>query len=224
MGDRPVPILIGEFNNVANKPNRQTLSVVNALYHGLMYAEGAQLGLAGVFPWETIEDYCTHPAHKKLETGDFNPKLYGWQNFSTYSLFSLGLPSNSPSCSRSVPVIPTAHAATLFGEFTAPRERLLQTNVAAAFPKLRAYAATRGTGYRLLLFNLDPRAAVKLPLQVSRAAGPWKAQQVTYGKAEYDKSQYGFWVGPTRRTLGRVKSGVQVDLPPWSMSVIALDR
>ncbi|WP_404790127.1 hypothetical protein [Altericista sp. CCNU0014] len=230
MGDRPVPILIGEFNNVASKPNRQTLSIVNALYHGLMYAEGAQLGLAGVFPWETIEDYCTHPAHKKLETGDFNPKLYGWQNFSTYSLFSLGLPSNSPSCSRSVPVIPfgtafpTARAAALFGEFAAPRERLLQTNIAAAFPSLRAYAATRGKGYRLLLFNLNSKTAAKLPLQLRRAAGPWKAQQVTYGKAEYDKSRYGFWVEPTRQDLGRIKSGVQVNLPPWSMSVIALDR
>jgi hypothetical protein len=230
MGSRPVPILIGEFNNVANKPNRQTLSITNALYHGLMYAEGAELGLAGVFPWETIEDYCTHPAQAKLETGDFNPKLYGWQNFATYSLFSLGLPSSSPSCGRSVPAIPfgtafpTAHAAALFGEFAAPRERLVQTSVAAAFPNLRAYAATRGKGYRLLLFNLDPKTAAKLPLQFGTAAGPWKAQQVTYGKAEYDKSQYGFWAGLTRQTLGSVKSGVQVNLPPWSMSVIALER
>jgi hypothetical protein len=230
MGSRPVPILIGEFNNVANKPNRQTMSIVNALYHGLMYAEGAELGLAGVFPWETIEDYCTHPAQTKLEAGDFNPKLYGWQNFATYSLFSLGLPSGSPTCGRSVPTIPfgtafpTAHAATLFGEFAAPRERLLKTSVAAAFPNLRAYAATRGRGYRLLLFNLDGKTAVKLPVQFSNAAGSWKAQQITYGKAEYDKSQYGFWVGSTRRTLGAVKSGVQISLPPWSMSVIELER
>lgn len=230
MGNRPVPILIGEFNNVANKPNRQSLSITNALYHGLMYAEGAMLGLAGVFPWETIEDYCTHPAQTKLEPGDFNPKLYGWQNFGTYSLFSLGLPSNSPSCSRGVPVIPfgtafpTAHAAALFGEFAAPRERLLQTNVAAAFPNLRAYAATRGKGYRVLLFNLDPKTTAKLPLQLSGATETWAGQQITYGKAEYDQTQYGFWVGPTRQSLGKIKSGVQVNLPPWSMSVIALER
>jgi hypothetical protein len=229
MGSRPVPILIGEFNNVANKPNRQSLSITNALYHGLMYAEGAELGLAGVFPWETIEDYCTHPAQTKLEPGDFNPKLYGWQNFGTYSLFSLGLPSNSASCSRSVPVIPfgtafpTAHAAALFGEFAAPRERLLQTNIAANLPNLKAYAATRGKGYRVLLFNLDFKTAVKLPLQLN-SAGSWSAQHVAYGKAEYDKSQYGFWAGPTRQTLGQVKSGAQITLPPWSMSVIALDR
>lgn len=230
MGSRPVPILIGEFNNVANKPNRQSLSITNALYHGLMYAEGAELGLAGVFPWETIEDYCTHPAQTKLETGDFNPKMYGWQNFGTYSLFSLGLPSNSPSCSRSVPVIPfgtafpTAHAAALFGEFAAPREQLLQTKIADNFPNLRAYAATRGKGYRVLLFNLDVKNAAKLPLQINSAAGSWSGQQITYGKAEYDQSQYGFWAGPTRRTLGQVKSGVQVSLPPWSMSVIALEK
>jgi hypothetical protein len=229
MGDRPVPILLGEFNNVANTPNRQTISITNALFHGLMYAEGAELGLAGVFPWEVIEDYCTHPAQTGLSAGDFNPKLYGWQNFSTYSLFSLGLPSGSPTCNRGVAALPfgtafpTAHAATLFGEFATPNERLLQTNIAATFPKLRAYTATRGKGYHVLLFNLDAKTPAKLPLLFNRVAGPWNAQQVTYGKAEYDQSQYGNWVGPMRKSLGQVKSGVQINLPPWSMNVISLD-
>jgi hypothetical protein len=229
MGDRPVPILLGEFNNVVSTPNRQTISITNALYHGLMYAKGAELGLAGVFPWEMIEEYCTHPAQTGLSPGDFNPKLYGWQNFSTYSLFSMGLPNSRPTCSRGVPSLPfgtafpTAHAATLFGEFAAPRERLLQTSVAGALPDLKIYAATQGKGYRVLLFNLNPKVSAQLPLQVNRATGSWKAQQITYGKAEYDQSQYGNWVGPTRKSLGQVKSGVQVNLPPWSMNAIALD-
>ena len=229
MGDRPVPILLGEFNNVVSTPNRQTISITNALYHGLMYAEGAELGLAGVFPWEVIEEYCTHPPQTGLSPGDFNPKLYGWQNFSTYSLFSMGLPNSRPTCSRGVPALPfgtafpTAHAATLFGEFAAPNERLIQTNIAAAFPNLRAYTATRGKGFRVLLFNLDAKTPAKLPLQFNRVAGPWNAQQVTYGKAEYDQSQYGNWMDPTRKSLGQVKSGVQVNLPPWSMNVISLD-
>jgi hypothetical protein len=229
MGDRPVPIMLGEFNNVVAHPNRQTISITNALYHGLMYAAGAELGLMGVFPWELVEDYCTHPAQTGLPPGDFNPKLYGWQNFSTYSLFSVGLPSNRPACSREVPSIPfgtafpTAHAATLFGEFAAPRERLLQTRVATAFPNLRVYTATRGKGYRVLLFNLDAKNSAKLPLQFNGVAGAWKAQQVTYGKAEYDQSRYGKWVGPTRKSLGRVKSGAAVTVPPWSMNVISLD-
>jgi hypothetical protein len=228
MGDRPVPILLGEFNNVANTPNRQTISITNALYHGLMYAEGAELGLAGVFPWEVIEEYCTHPPQTGLSPGDFNPKLYGWQNFSTYSLLSMGLPNSRPTCSRGVPALPfgtafpTAHAATLFGEFAAPRERLLQTTIAAAFPNLRAYTATRGKGYRVLLFNLDAKNAAKFPLQVKGAVGPWNVEQVTYGKAEYDYSQYGNWVGPTR-SVGKFKSGFQFNLPPWSMNVISLD-
>jgi hypothetical protein len=229
MGDRRVPILLGEFNNVVSTPNRQTISITNALYHGLMYAKGAELGLAGVFPWEMIEEYCTHPPQTGLSPGDFNPKLYGWQNFSTYSLFSMGLPNSRPTCSRGVPAIPfgtafpTAHAATLFGEFAAPRERLLQTSIVGAFPNVQVYAATRGKGYRVLLFNLNSKVSAQLPLNVSRGTGSWKAQQITYGKAEYDQSQYGNWVGPTRKSLGQIKSGAQVKLPPWSMSVIALD-
>jgi hypothetical protein len=76
----------------------------------------------------------------------------------------------------------------------------------------------------VLLFNLDAKTSAKLPLQVNGVAGTWKAQQVAYGKAEYDQSQYGKWVGPTRKSLGQVKSGVTVTVPPWSMNVISLDR
>jgi hypothetical protein len=30
-------------------------------------------------------------------------------------------------------------------------------------------------------------------------------------------------MGPTRKSLGQVKPGVQINLPPWSMNVISLD-
>jgi hypothetical protein len=228
MGNRRVPIILGEFNNVAGQPNRQTLSIVNALFHGLMYAEGAKLGLAATFPWETVEDYCTYAPQTGLKpNGNFSDTLYGWQTFGTYSMFSLG--ANSQHCKQGVASIPygtafpSAHAASLFGEFTAPNERLLQTNVAQQYSKIRAYAASHGRGYRVLLFNLDRDASVNLPLTLSQK-GQWTAQQTTYGKAEYDQSRNNRWALPTRKTLGRISSGTKVTLPPWSMSVISLDR
>jgi hypothetical protein len=229
MGNRQVPILLGEFNNVASQPSRQTLSIVNALFHGLIFAESAKLGLAATFPWETVEDYCTYAPQTGLKpNGNFSDTLYGWQTFATYSLFSLG--TNSKNCKQGVPAIsygtafPSGHAASLFGEFTAPNERLLQTNVAQKYPKIRAYLASHGHGYRVLLFNLDSNASVMLPLTFSQKSGPWTAQQTTYGKAEYDQSRNNRWASPTRKTLGKISSGAKVTLPPWSMSVISLDR
>jgi hypothetical protein len=229
MGNRRVPILMGEFNNVASQPSKQTLSIVNALYHGLMFAESAKLGLAATFPWETVEDYCTYAPQTGLKpNGNFSDTLYGWQTFATYSMFSLG--TNSQNCKQGVASIPygtafpSAQAASVFGEFTAPNERLLQTTVAPQYSKVRAYTASHGRGYRVLLFNLDRDAAVNLPLTLKQQSGQWTAQQTTYGKAEYDQSRNNRWALPTRKTLGRLSSGAKVILPPWSMSVISLDR
>jgi hypothetical protein len=228
MGNRRVPIMLGEFNNVPSQPNKQTLSVVNALFHGLIFAEGAKLGLASMFPWETVEDYCTYAPQTGLKpNGNFSNTLYGWQTFATYSMFSLG--TNSQHCKQGVSSIPygtmfpSAHAASLFGEFAAPNERLLQTDVAQQYSKIRAYTASRGRGYRVLLFNLDRDVSTSLPLTLSQS-GQWTAQQTTYGKAEYDQSRNNRWALPTRKTLGRLSSGAKVTLPPWSMSVISLDR
>jgi hypothetical protein len=233
MGNRRVPIILGEFNNVPNRPNKQTLSIVNALYHGLMFAESAKLGLAAVFPWETVEDYCTHAPQTGLSpAGNFSDTLYGWQTFSTYSLFSLGLPNGGKNCGQGIPPIPygtafpSAHAAKLFGDFATPNARLLQTNVASQYKTVRAFSASHRQGYRLLLFNLDRNAAVSLPVTLAAAKGDrrWRAQQTTYGKAEYDRSRNNRWDVPVQKTLGNVGSDFTIALPPWSLSVIALDR
>ncbi len=230
MGNRQVPILLGEFNNVPNTPNKQSLSIVNTLYHGLMFAEGTQLGLAALFPWELLEEYCTHPPQTGLTPkGDFKDTLYGWQSFGTYSMYSLGLPIGSGSCAQGMPPIPfgtpfpSARAAELFGEFAAPREQLLQVQMPQNLPTVRAYAATQGNGYRILLFNLDRNATAKIPLKLSRGGGSWRAEQLGYGKAEYDQSKVNRWVAPTRQSLGKVGPSFQVSLAPWSMNMIALD-
>ncbi|MCG9893207.1 MAG: hypothetical protein MH252_19315 [Thermosynechococcaceae cyanobacterium MS004] len=243
MGRRQVPILLGEFNNVPNTPNKQTLSIVNALYHGLIFAEGAKLGLAGVFPWETVEDHCSYaPQLGRKPTGDFSSALYGWQTFATYSMFSLGLPSGAPgsfsnNCKGVPPIpygtaFPSAHAAHLFGAFAnaqnaSPQARLLQAEINPRFRGVRAYAASHRQGYRLLLFNLNRDAAVNVPVTLSGRANNqtqrFRMQQTTYGRAEYDQSRFGRWVAPTQQPLARVGSTFPVTLPPWSLSVVSLD-
>ncbi|HEY9826076.1 MAG TPA: hypothetical protein V6D19_11550, partial [Stenomitos sp.] len=202
MGKRPVPILLGEFNNVPNRPNKQTLSIVNALYHGLIFAESAQMGLLSAMPWELLENYCTHdPQSGQQPTGNFSDALYGWQTFATYSAFSPGFPNASNSCNRGVPPLPfgtpfpSAQAATLFGEFALPQARWLKVEPASA-ANLRIYAATTPRqGDRILLFNLNRNTTLSFNLALKGGSGPWLAQQETYGKAEYDQSRQNRWVG-----------------------------
>ena len=231
MGNRRVPILLGEFNNVPNLPNKQTLSVVNALYHGLIYAESAKLGLAAAFPWETVEDYCSYAPESGLKpTGNFSSALYGWQSFATYSMFSLGFPNNSKNCGRGIPPIlygtafPTAHAAKLFGEFAAPNATLLETVLDPQYSSIRAFSASSRQGYRLLLFNLDRDRDITLPVTLQGNPGRWRTQQLTYGKAEYDQSRKNRWALPSEKSIGIAGNKLQVTLPPWSMSVVSLDR
>lgn len=224
MGSRQVPIMLGEFNNVPTSPNRQTMSIVNGLFTGLLLAESSQLGVSASFPWQLQEDYCTYP-----NTANFNQTLYGWQNFATYSAFSIGLPGNSKNNCRqmntTIPFgtpFPAARIATLYGTFARAREDLLETTISADYPMVRAYSATGGTGYRMLLFNLDQANSLDVPIILSGETRQLPVTLITYGKAEYDQSRSNRWVGPTRQNLGVMPSQFRVTLPPWSVTVVQI--
>jgi hypothetical protein len=227
LGGRNVPILLGEFNNIPTQPNRQTMSIVNALYTGMILAESAQMGVSASFPWELQEDYCTHAPSQGLQpTANFTQELYGWQNFATYSAFSIGLPSQSTACGQGIPSIPfgtpfpAARAATMFGTFAITPGHMLSTSVSSDFPKVRAYSATRGSGFGLLLFNLDSAAEVTLPIHLNGQALNRSVQIQTYGKKQYDQSQSNQWAGPAKNKLGTMPPDFELKLPPWSMSLV----
>lgn len=222
MGSRQVPIMLGEFNNVPTSPNLQTMSIVNGLYTGLLMAEASQLGVSASFPWQLQEDYCTYPT-----TSNFSRSIYGWQNFATYSSFSIGLPGNSKNNCRQVNAtipfgtpFPAARIATLYGTFARAREDLLETTVSADYSRVRAYSATGGTGYRMLLFNLDETNPMTMPITLSGESRQLSVTLMTYGKAEYDQTRSNRWVAPTRQSLGVMPPQFNVTLPPWSVTVV----
>jgi hypothetical protein len=224
MGGRQVPIMLGEFNNVPTSPNLQTMSIVNGLYTGLLMAESSQLGVSASFPWQLQEDYCTYPA-----SSNFSRSLYGWQNFATYSAFSIGLPGNSKNNCRQVSTtipfgtpFPAARIATLYGTFARAHEDLLETTISTDYPKVRAYSATGGTGYRMLLFNLDEVSTVNVPIRLSGETRQLPVTLVTYGKSEYDQTRMNRWVSPTRTNLGVLSANFNVTLPPWSVTVVQI--
>ncbi|HEY9826911.1 MAG TPA: hypothetical protein V6D19_15845 [Stenomitos sp.] len=227
MGSRKREIMLGEFNNVPTRPNRQTMSVVNALYTGMLLAESAELNVSAAFPWELQEDYCSHdPAKGLLPTANFKSDLYGWQTFATYSAFSIGFPSASETCSKGLPTLPfgtpfpVARTARLFGQFVNARGSMVATEVSPEFPLIRAYGASRGSGFGLLLFNLDSAQSVTLPVNLMGESVQRTVQIWTYGKQQYDQSRFNRWVGPAKQTLGTLSPTFQVELPPWSMSFV----
>jgi hypothetical protein len=194
----------------------------------MLLAESSLMGINASFPWQIQEDYCTY-AGGGTSRANFSQELYGWQNFATYSAFSIGLPGNSQKNCRqvgtSIPFgtpFPVARIATLFGTFARDHEDLMETTISADYPMVRAYGATGGTGYRMLLFNLDQDVATDVPVTLSGETRQLPVTLITYGKAEYDQSRLNRWVSPSRKTLGILAPQFNVTLPPWSVTVVQI--
>ncbi len=88
---------------------------------------------------------------------------------------------------------------------------------------VRAYADTLGSGYGVLLFNLNENAPVTYTVELAGATqSSFTANQTTYGKAQYDESQSNVWAAPVTSSLGTLQRGFSVTLPPWSMNLVTL--
>jgi hypothetical protein len=116
-------------------------------------------------------------------------------------------------------VLPTARAFQLASQFVKGGEKVYATTVDASLPKVRAYGASQGTGYAVMLFNLDRTTAATVPVGIAGLTSGTGVAITTYGKAEYDQSQGGVWAAPSTSTLGAWKTSFVMTLPPWSMSV-----
>jgi hypothetical protein len=101
-------------------------------------------------------------------------------------------------------------------------EHALTVTNNASLTMVRSYAATHGSGYAVVLFNLDENAAHAVNVGVDRLASGSSATITTYGKAQYDMSQQNLWPGPVSQSTGAWQRSVPVTLPAWSMTVVTL--
>ena len=215
-GASTTPLYVGELNSVYSTPGKQSVSIVNGLFAGMATAEEMKAGVA-LSTWWIATGGCNN--------GNSSASLYGWQNFGTYNLFSEaangydGCPAGTPAGN----VYPPGQAYTILSQFVQAGSAMRGTALAGGVANVRAYADSRGTGYGVLLFNLDGQNAQTLTVAVTNATRTsFTAQQMTYSKALYDQSQNGTWPGPTTTSLGTVGTTVTVTLPPWSMNLIEL--
>jgi len=202
------PILLGEFNSEGSVTNltRQSVSIVNGLFAGMTLGEILNDGLP-MAAWWAADTEGDNPSG--------NTSVYGWQNFGTYSLAD---PNGSGT------IYPDGRAYQLASQFAVPGNRMLTTTVnTSSLPNVRAYGATLGSGYALMLFNLDENNAEALTVGVSNSvSGSFTVSSVAYGKAQYDNSQNNVWTAPVSQSLGTEETPFPVTLPPWSITVLKL--
>ncbi len=220
-GKPNTPIMLGEYNSAAYNPGKQSTSIVNALFTGMALGEVLNDNLAVATWWFGAggTQNCNH---------NNSASLYGWQNFGAYDLVAANTQYAWNGCNTGtiVPegtVFPSGNAFRLVTRFAVPGNSMLKATVAASEPDVRAYAATQGSGYSLMLFNLNQTATTTVTVGLKNArASSFQATTTTYGKSQYDQSQHNVWPGPTTASLGPVGTTTTVTLPPLSMTVLQL--
>jgi hypothetical protein len=212
------PILIGEFNSVAYNPGKQTTSIVNALFAGMSFGEVLNSNVQMATWWFGYGGNCN-------SGGNNSSDLYGWQNLGGYDQIASNWSCNGDYVPDGT-VMPNGQALKMVSKFAVPGNNMLSTSVVdPSLSNVRVYGATQGSGYSVMLFNLDQSATKNVTVAVSNASGSsFNAYTATYGKQQYDDSRNGVWTGPVSKSLGAVGSHVTVSLPPWSMTVLKLQQ
>lgn len=219
-GKPNTPIYLGEFNSVSSNPGKQSVSIVNGLYAGMALGEVLNAGLPMATWWQGIGAGCS--------TGGNNAaSLYGWQTFGSYGQMADTWPNpygcaGAPSIPQGT-LMPSGQAMALVSQFATAGNHMLPVTIPSTLPNVRAYAATQGAGYSVLLINLDQTNPATLTLQLPGASQTqFSASTVTYGKAQYDTSQSNVWTPPVTASLSGTSTTPSVTLPAWSMTVVQL--
>jgi len=219
-GKPNTPIYLGEFNSVSSNPGKQSVSIVNGLYAGMAIGELLNDGVPMATWWQGIGAGCS-------AGGNNSASLYGWQSFGSYGQMADNWPN--PYGCVGAPLItygtlmPSGQAMALASQFAVAGNQMLPVTIPATLPNVRAYAATQGKGYAVMLFNLDQNTPVTFNLQMANTtAAQFSATSLTYGKAQYDTSQTNVWTGPVTTALGTTTTSPSVTLPAWSMTVLTL--
>ena len=220
VGKASVPVYVGEWGIPGpNGGSPQSVTIVGALYTAFVLGELTKggLGMAGV--WEGFSSYCA-PAP---------PGDYSWQNWFTSSLFEGIAGGVNPACpSATLPPLgtplPRANAIQVVQQAFKPGDTVFTPTMSSSLATVKAYGARRGSGYSLLLVNLDQNSPVTTAVAIMNDTRTFTASSLVYGKTQYDNSQNDTWTGPVSQSLGEVSGSFSVTLPQWSVTAITLSQ
>ncbi len=219
-GHPNTPIYLGEYNSVSSNPGKQSVSIVNGLYTGMAIGEVLNDGVPMATLWQSIGAGCS-------TGGNDSTSLYGYQTIGSYGELADNWP-NPYGCVGAPAIalgtkMPSGNAMWLAAQFAVAGNHMLPVTVPASLTTVRAYAATQGSGYALMLFNLDQNNPVTVNLNLSGAtAASFTATTIVYGKKQYDDSASNVWTGPVTTSLGVTTATPSITLPAWSMVVVQL--
>jgi hypothetical protein len=222
-GHSNTPIFLGEFDRDSGSsvgpPGHENVSVVNALFTAIVIGEAVNSGVKMAAAWTGVDLCWPDALSSPVSTA------YGQQNYGSFGLFAASGSGFSFSCiDQAAPKgtpFPKGRAFQVLHQYVKDGETPVA--VASSDPSVRAYAATDGSGYSLLLVNIDANASHNVPITIRNAASSsFTATSIVYGKQEYDLSASGNWAGPTTKNLGSVGATFDALLAPWSMTLVKL--
>ncbi|MCY0878705.1 MAG: cellulose-binding protein [Firmicutes bacterium] len=149
-----IQIFVDETNNVSSDPDKQTVSLVNALFLAKDYNDWLKAGAANVSWWDL---------HNGINITTENPNLYGTANYGDYGILSNGDPGEPP---LNTP-FPPYYALCLVHAFVQPGDEYLKATSNQQW--LAAYAVkTPNANEHFMLVNTSPT----LTYHAHIAAGP----------------------------------------------------
>ena len=217
---KSVPIYVGEMGSVSSNPGKQSMSITQALFAAQVIGQLLDAGIARS-TWWLAYGGCSDPS----SGGNYSSSLYGWQNFGGYIMLSDGLPEGGCSSAPAIPrgtLLPTGVVYQVASHLATAGEHVYATSVNASLPNVRAFAASHGTGYSVMLINLDENNPATVPVGIGALASGSGGTIVTYGKAQYDESKTNVWAGSVSSTFGTWHGTFTVSLPAWSVSVVTV--
>lgn len=214
-GHPNAPIYVGEIGSSTSPPGKQSQSIVQALFAGMVIGELVDDGIARA-TWHLGDGGCSLPS----AGGDFDPSIYGWQNWGGSMIFADKQQGGCPT--EYIPPetpLATARAYQVLAGFAHPGESALATNV-YSMPDIRAYSTTDAGGYAVMLFNLNETTTEDVTVAIDGKSGGSGGSITTYDKDMYDQTQNNVWTGPTTVSLGSWSGTFTISMPPWSMAVV----
>lgn len=217
-GKPNTPIYVGEWGVPGPAAGTdQDTTIVGALFTAGAWGELVKAGVGLAAPFQAFENDC-FPA---------TSGYYTQQNWYSSSLFMAFPSSTNPECPSAVmppvgTVLPRGNAMLVVEQAFNPGDTVFAPTVGSSLSTVKAYAARRGTGYGVLLINIDENNAVTTTLGIINDARSFTATSLVYGKAQYDNSQTNVWTAPVSQSLGTVTDAVPIALPPWSVTAITL--
>ena len=198
-----VEILATENNSPGEKPGKQSVSIVNALYLADSLGQALSTEIAGFLWWDLHNSYDTNNNNSDV--------LYGFRKYGDFGLMSS---SDNPSSPANTPY-PGYYALQLWSELAGPGSRLVASSSNDVL--LPVYATMRSDG-KLALMVINKSAEKQLLATVNVMGFPATKMHVE----QYDDFQDSVGTGVFSYDLGLTAPQFVYFFPSYSITVLVL--